>query len=180
VIIALWELCLFARIDRIAEIHRQDVDTYRGREIARVRDFLLSPVLLRQLFSPTLWSGIWSSYAVYDESYADRRSFGFTIDIGNGFTTLVPSLLFIHAMSFGDLPARAVGIVGLLLFYQMWYGTVLYVVSFFLNRRHVGHPRSHIALIVGLSNGVWLVAPDLGLYASAVLVYTDSYALFVR
>jgi len=180
VIIALWELCLFFRIDLIAEQHRRHVETYRGREIARVRDFILTQVPVRQLLSPSLWSGIWSSYSVFDESYANKRSFGFFVDIGNGFTTLIPSLLFLHGMTSGCLPARALGIVGIVLFYQMWYGTVIYLVSFILNKRYQGHPRSHIAIIVGMSNGLWLTVPLLGIYASVTMVYTDSYAIFLR
>jgi hypothetical protein len=178
VIIALWELCLFARIDRIAAEHQSLVERYRGRELARIRDFMLTPVPLGRVLSPTLWAGIWSSYAVFDDSYADKRSFGFFVDIGNGFTTLIPSLLFLHAMTFASLPARAVGVVGLLLFYQMWYGTLIYLVSFFRNKRHVGHPRSHIALIVGMSNGLWLTVPVVGMYASLTMIYRDTYALF--
>jgi hypothetical protein len=178
VIIALWELCLFARIDLIAAQHERLAEQYRGREMARVRDFMLTPVPLAQVLSPTLWAGIWSSYAVFDESYASKRSFGFFVDIGNGFSTLVPSLLFLHGMTFWSLPARAVGIVGLLLFYQMWYGTLIYLVSFVVNKRHVGHPRSHVALLVGMSNGLWLTVPVLGMIASLTMIYRDSYALF--
>jgi hypothetical protein len=179
-LIALWELCLFFRIGLIEEQHRRFVEIYRGREIDRVRDFFFTRVPLGELVSPSFWSGIWSSYSVFDESYANRRSFGFFVDIGNGFTTLIPSLLFLGEMSLQQLPARALGILGLLLFYQMWYGTVIYLLSFFLNRRHRGHRWWHIAIIVGLSNGLWLVLPVVGCYASLNMIYTDSYAIFVR
>lgn len=180
VIIALWELCLLARIDHVAAQHRRYVAEYRGREIARVRDFILAKVSQRELLSPTFWSDVWASYSVFDASYADRRSYGFFVDVGNGLTTLIPSLLFLHAMTSAALPARALGVVGIVLFYQMWYGTVIYLLSFFFNRRHAGHPRSHIALIIGVSNGLWLVAAPIGLYASIALVYSDSYEIFLR
>jgi hypothetical protein len=176
-IIALWEICLFLRIGLIEEQHRRFVEVYRGRELDRIRDFMLSRVPASELFSPALWSGIWSSYSVFDESYANRRSFGFFIDIGNGFTTLIPTLLFLYEMTFQDIPARALGVLGLLLFYQMWYGTVVYLLSFFLNRRHVGRPWHHVAVIVGMTNGLWLTLPGIGFYVSLVMVYSDSYAI---
>ena len=179
VIIALWELCLFFRIDRIEAEHTRMRHTYRGREITRIKDFMRSEVPAGRLLSPTLWAGIWSSYSLFDESYASKKSFGFFVDVGNGFTTLVPSLLFLHQMTFQQLPARALGIVGLLLFYQMWYGTVVYLGSYFLNRRHVGRPLWHVAVIVVVLNGLWLTFPLLGIYASISMIYSSSYAMFM-
>src|SRR5262245_55613644 len=129
-IIALWELCLFLRIDLIEEQHRRFVAEYRGRELACARDFFAKRVPLARVFSPTLWAELWSTYSVFDDSYADRKSFGFFVDIGNGFSTLIPSLLFLYGMTYEILPARVLGIVGLLLFYQTWYGTIVYFSSF--------------------------------------------------
>jgi hypothetical protein len=178
VIICAWELCLLVRTGHIETKHAHLVRSYRGRELALVREFFFSSVPVRRLCSPTLWSGIWSSYAIFDDSYADRRSFGWIVDVGNGLTTLVPSLLFLYGMTFHVLPARLLGVVGLLACWQMWYGTVLYLASFFVNKRHVGHAPLTIAVIVGLSNGLWLGFPILGAYASIVMIYRDSYALF--
>jgi hypothetical protein len=180
VIIALWEICLFLRIDEIEERHRRLQQAYKGRAIARSLDFLLSRVALRELFSASFWTGIWTSYAGFDESYADKRSFGFFVDVGNGFTTLIPSLVFLSEMTFGRISARALGIVGILLFYQMWYGTLVYLASFILNKRYVGHPPAHLAIIVGCLNGLWLTFPLLGIYASVSMVYTNSYAIFLH
>ena len=179
-IIALWELCLWARIDHIEAEHKRLARSYKGREMARVVDFMRTEVPARRLFSPTLWSGIWSSYAVFDDSYASKKSFGFFVDVGNGFTTLVPTLLFLYQMTLGQLPARALGIVGVLLFYQMWYGTLVYLGSYFVNKRHVGRPLWHVGVIVLLMNGVWLTFPVLGMAASIEMIYSDSYALFLR
>jgi hypothetical protein len=179
-IIALWEICLFLRIDLIEEQHRRFLVEYRGRELERARDFFAKPVPLRRLLSPTLWAELWSTYSVFDDSYADRKSFGFFVDIGNGFSTLVPSLLFLYGMTFAILPARVLGMVGLLLFYQTWYGTVVYFWSFLLNKRYRGHGALNLALFVGTSNGLWLTFPLAGMYAAVVLIQTDSYAIFLR
>jgi hypothetical protein len=179
-IIALWEICLFLRIDLIEEQHRRFVGEYRGRELERARDFFATRVPITRLFSPTLWAELWSTYSVFDDSYANRKSFGFFVDIGNGFSTLVPSLLFLYGMTFEILPARVLGIVGLLLFYQTWYGTIVYFCSFLLNKRYRGHTPLNLALFVGMSNGLWLTFPIWGMYAAVVMIETDSYAIFLR
>jgi len=177
-IIAVWEICLFLRISTIEIEHRRLIATHRGRELEVVRDFFSSRVPLARVLSPTLWSGVWSSYSVFDDSYANRRSFGFFVDIGNGFTTLVPSLLCLYGMTYAWLPARVLGLVGLVICWQMFYGTVVYLASFFFNRRHVGHSPLVIATIIGMSNGLWFAFPIVGMYASIGMIYTDSYALF--
>ena len=179
-IIALWEICLFLRIDLIEEQHRRFVAEYRGRELQCARDFFAKPVPLRRLFSPTLWAELWSTYSIFDDSYADRKSFGFFVDIGNGFSTLIPSLLFLYGMTFEVVPARVLGIVGLLLFYQTWYGTIVYFASFVMNKRYRGHTPWNLMLFVGMSNGLWLTFPLWGIYAAVVMIERDSYALFLR
>jgi hypothetical protein len=177
-IIALWEICLFLRIDLIEEQHRRFAADYRGRELDRARDFFVTPVPPSRLFSPSLWAELWSTYSIFDESYANRKSFGFFVDIGNGFSTLLPSLLFLYGMTFAVLPARVLGIVGLLLFYQTWYGTVIYFWSFILNKRYRGHSRRSLALFVGLTNGLWFTFPLWGMYAAVRLIMDDAYAIF--
>lgn len=180
VLIALWELCLCFRIDLIERQYEGFRAQYRGRELDRVIELFTAPLSLARALSPSHWAEIWSSYALFDASYADRRSFGFFIDVGNGFTTLVPSLLFIYGMTFEIMPARALGIVGLLLFYQMLYGTIVYFFSFIFNKRYRGHRPLNLAIFVGLSNGLWMVFPVWGIVLSIALIYSDSYALFLR
>jgi hypothetical protein len=179
-IIALWEICLFLRVGAIEREHVRLRTEYRGRELDAVRRFFGERVTLSRAFSPTLWAGIWSSYSLFDESYADRKSFGFWVDTGNGFVTLVPTALFLYGMTFPLLPARVLGIVGLLVFYQMWYGTLVYFASFVFNKRYVGHTRGNLALFVGLSNGLWLTFPVWGMIVAITLVTTGSYGVLGR
>jgi hypothetical protein len=180
VIIALWEICLFLRIDLIEQQHRQFVGRYRGRELDRVKEYFATPVPLARVFSPTLWAELWSTYSIFDDSYADRKSFGFFVDIGNGFTTLIPSLVFLYGMTFDLLSPRILGMLGLLLFYQTWYGTLVYFGSFVLNRRYRGHSRANLALFVGMSNGLWFTFPLWGMYVAVTLIETNSFAIFGR
>lgn len=179
-VIALWEICLFLRIDRIEADYARFREQYAGRPLDRVKDFFLAPVSLAKIFSPTTWSEIWSTYALFDPAYADRKSFGFWIDVGNGISTSVASLLCLYAMTFHELPPRALGLVLLIACYQMGYGTVVYFSSFVFNKRYVGHSAANLATFVGLSNGIWLVFPAWGIWAGLELIYSDSYALFLR
>ncbi len=179
VIIALWEICLFRHIDLIRRQYEGFVRDYRGRELDRVIELFTSRVPLRRVLATETWAEIWSSYSLFDESYADKRSFGFLIDIGNGFTTLLPSLLFLYGMTFQVLPARALGIIGLVMSYQMLYGTLVYFASFVLNGRFRGHRPFDLAIFVGLSNGLWTVFPIWAIGVSIWMIYNDSYAIFV-
>ena len=177
-LVALWEICLYLRIESIEQQHRRFIAEYRGRELDRVKDFFATRVPLRKLLSPSVWAELWSSYSVFDPSYADRKSFGFFVDIGNGFSTLAPTLLFLYGMTYEPIPARALGIVGLLLFYQMWYGTVIYLTSYLMNRRYEGHSAFNVALFVGLSNGLWLTFPLWGAAVCIGMIDGGTYAVF--
>ncbi len=177
-IIAFWEIALFLRIDLIEAQYARFREQYEGRELARVKDFFGTQIPLGKVLSPTTWAEVWSSYALFDESYANRRSFGFFIDVGNGFSTLVPTLLCLYGMTYPILPARLLGVVLLLLNYQMWYGTLVYFSSYVFNERYAGHSPRNVALFVGLTNGLWFTFPLWAMYAAIVLIYTDSYAVF--
>lgn len=176
-IIAFWEICLFLRIGLIEEQFARFAATYKGRELDRVKDFFTSKLTFAQVFSPSTWAEIWSSYAVFDESYASKKSFGFFIDVGNGFSTLVPSLLVLYGMTYEILPARVLGIIAILILYQMWYGTIVYFGSFILNKRYVGHTKANLAIFVGLSNGLWLTFPLWGIGVAIALIDSNSYAI---
>lgn len=178
VIIAFWEICLFFRIDQIRGQYDRFKDTYRGKELDRVLEFFGSKIPLSQLLSMSRWAEVWSSYALFDESYADKKSYGFFIDIGNGFSTLIPSLVFIYGITFELVPARALGIIGLLISYQMLYGTLVYFTSFVVNRRYRGHTPGNLAAFVGLTNALWTVFPVWGIAVSIWMIYRDSFAIF--
>ena len=104
---------------------------------------------------------IWSGYSLFDPGYSDRRSFGYNIDVGNGFTTLIPAVLFAFGMTFELMPARVLGIIGLIIFWQMFYGTAVYFFQFFNNGRHKGHSRETCCCSSGSATHV-VRLPDLG------------------
>ena len=179
VMIAWWEIALFVRQDQIQEEYDAMREPYRGREMTAVANVFTRPIPIARVFSFREWTWIWSTYSLFDPGYSDRRSFGYNIDVGNGFTTIIPATLFAFGMTFSFLPARVLGIIGIIIFWQMFYGTSVYFFQFFNNGRHKGHSVRDILLFVGVSNLLWLIFPLLGLWTSVKLILDGSYAVFV-
>jgi TRAP-type C4-dicarboxylate transport system permease large subunit len=121
---------------------------------------------------------MWSTYSLYDPSYQNHESFGFFIDFGNGLSTIPPSILMNFAMVLSNtssafLSPLFVGCVGLAMYWQVMYGTIIYVLSFVYNRRYEGKSLLEVFLFVGISNSLWLFFPIAGIY-SCVCMLRDS------
>ena len=177
--IAWWEISLFVCQDQIRSESDLIREPYRGREMQRVAEVFARPVPLFRVLSLREWTTIWSTYSLFDPGYSDRRSFGYNIDVGNGFTTLIPATLFAFGMTFELMPARWLGILGVIMFWQMFYGTSVYFFQFFNNGRHRGHSVRDIVLFVGVSNLMWFVFPLWGLYTSVQLILDGNYGVFL-
>jgi hypothetical protein len=178
VMIAWWEIVLFFCQDQIHAEYEATKEPYRGRELTRVAEIFVRPIPLLKVLAPCQWTEIWSGYSLFDPGYSDRRSFGYNIDVGNGFTTLVPAVIFAFGMTFELMPARVLGIIGVIIFWQMFYGTAVYFFQFFNNGRHHGHSVRDLLLFVGISNSMWFVFPLWGLYASIQMILDGSYGIF--
>ncbi len=175
--ICYWEICLFLKrdyIERRAEYWRE-----RRRETGRTPaiEFLTGKAPLSRILSPAIWADVWATYAQIDGSYADRRTYGYNIDIANGFVTPVPTLVLYAAFTFDFLPALAAGIIGAMLFWQLTYGTALYWVSFFLAKRQTRLSRRDICIYIWALNSPWLLFALLGLYASIRLIADGDYSV---
>jgi hypothetical protein len=179
VMISWWEIALFVSQDQIGAEYDAIREPYQGREMAAVAEVFARPVPLLRVLSPRQWTRIWSTYSLFDPGYSDRRSFGYNIDVGNGFTTIIPSILFAFGMTFWLVSPRVLGIIGIIIFWQMFYGTAVYFFQFFNNGRHRGHSVRDVLLFVGVSNLLWLIFPLLGLWTSAQLILEGSYAVFI-
>jgi hypothetical protein len=81
-------------------------------------------------------------------------------------------------MTFPILPPQVLGIVGLLLFYQKFYGTCLYFFQYLYNQRYKDRPLGGLIGVVGGTNGLWLVFPALGLYVSVRLILDSNFHPF--
>ena len=172
-LICIWEISLW---HRIADIQRW-FGLPRGSGDRPSGNLYTSPVSAREFWSTRLWARPWLGYAFYDDGYADPKSFGFAIDVGNGFSTLIPSGLFLIGMTVPIFPPLVLGIVGLLLFYQKFYCTCVYFFQYFYNRRYVGRRLWGVVAVVGGTNALWLVFPLLGLYVCVRLIVDNRFTL---
>ncbi|CAA0079671.1 Uncharacterised protein [BD1-7 clade bacterium] len=179
-LICFWEICLFLRIDFIAERNAVYTRDHLDDKNTPVNDFMMRKVPISKALSPTVWAEIWATYSQFDGSYADRRTFGFAADIGNGFWTLIPGLIFHIGLSVHFLEARVLGLIGLLMFYQMTYMTALYWVSFIVNKRYERLKFSENMIYILGTNAPWFI---FGLYCMWVclqMMMTNSYAPFIQ
>jgi hypothetical protein len=179
VMIAWWEIALFVEQDQIRGEYEAIREPYSGREMTAVMQVFTRRIPLLRIFSFREWTRIWSTYSLFDPGYSDRRSFGYNIDVGNGFTTIVPATLFAFGMTFDLVSPQVLGIVGIILFWQMFYGTAVYFFQFFNNDRHKGHRVRDVLVFVGVSNLSWLLFPLWGLCTSVQLILEGSYAVFL-
>ena len=176
-LVCYWEACLFWRRDYIEK--RADYWRERSTETGRPPsvEFLGTEVPLSRIFSPTIWADVWASYSLYDASYTDRRTFGFNVDIANGFVTLIPSLVLYAAFTIAVLPAVAAGILGVMLFWQWTYMTSVYIVSFYVAKRHKLISRSDTYFYIWGLNFGWILFALLGLYVSVRLIVDGDYSV---
>lgn len=173
ILVCSWEISLGARITDIERWHHAP-EAAPERPRGSLYFVRVTP---RELLSTRLWARVWYEYAYLDPSYADRKSFGFAIDVGNGWSTLVPSLVFLFGMTIEIMPPVALGLLGALIFWQKFYCTCLYFFTYFFNRRYVGHSFGRVLAAVGGSNGIWLVFPAIGLWICLQLIFEGSYSV---
>ena len=179
ILVTWWEIALFVCYDDVREGYERARGPYEGRGLEFVGEVFRRPVPILQYFSFRVWAPLWTGYSFFDDGYSDKRSFGFNIDVGNGFSTLIPATMFAFGMTFHFLPARVLGIIGIIILWQMFYGTVVYFFQYVNNRRYEGHSFRDLFLVVGLSNLAWAVMPLLGLKVSVDLIMDGSYAVFL-
>lgn len=174
-LVCYWEVCLYLRRGHIgtrAEFWRE---TQRRTGRSATGEFFATRIALSRVFSPAVWADAWAVYCRYDDAYADRRTFGFNVDIGNGFVTPVPTLILYWAFTFGYPSALAVGIIGAMLFWQWVYATSLYIVSFFVARRHTQISRRDVGIYILGINSFWILCALLGAYVSIALIVNGDY-----
>jgi hypothetical protein len=176
--INLWELVLHFEADTVRREYEETRGPYRGREALRAAEYFTGSLPLSRLLSPRSWTGVWSSYALYDRGYADKRAFGWNIDVGNAWSTILPATFFAWGMTFELLSARMLGALGIAVFWQMFYGTAVYFFQFFNNKNHVGHSFASIFSVVICTNVLWFIFPLWALWLCVQLIETNSYALF--
>ena len=175
-VICYWEICLFLRRDYIklrAEYWRK-----RWRETGRkpAIEFLTTKIPLTKVLSPTVWADVWATYSQFDGSYTDRRSYGYNVDVANGFVTSIPTLILYVAFTFDVLSAPVAGIVGVILFWQWMYTTSVYCSMFSANRQTRVSRWDMYIYVLG-TNSPWVLFALLGLYVSIRLIVNGDYSV---
>lgn len=176
-LVSYWEICLWFRRDYIehrAAFWRERRETTQRPPVA---EFLQLRMTLANMLSPSFWADVWASYSVYDGSYTDRRSFGFTCDIGNGFVTPLPSLVLYATFAVPFVPALVAGVIGAMLFWQWVYVTTGYWASFFIAKRHRRLGALEAFAYVHVANSLWVLVPVLGIYVSVRLILDGNYGV---
>ncbi len=175
ILINFWELGLHRQGDAIRAEYLAHKDQYRGRPMDYVNSVFLRRIPVNQLHHFKHWTGIWSGYCFFDQGYSRRGSLGFNLDVGNGYSTLLPALLFGLGMSIPLVSPTALGIIGVVIFWQMFYGTALYFFQYFHAGRHKGHTKRDLFLFVFCTNGFWFIFPIWGMLVSIWMIYNESY-----
>jgi len=193
--ICIWEWVLFFHRGRI----QKEWMAFKERLPARTMPwpiFLFQDISMSQALSLKYWSLVWSTYSLLDPrytsasticyptsrelirgSYSDQTTFGFWVDSGNGIVTFPPTLLFAWAMTFAKSYARAIGTISIIIFYQELYGTVIYFSSYIVNQRYKGHSTGNV-FTVAFSNGIWILFPAIGMWASWQMVSSNTFNVF--
>ena len=181
IFISICEIILGCNIHYVQSDYRTLCKKYKkdGKEGQACLSYLTMPLSIRQLFQWHTWAKMWSTYALYDPSYQNQESFGFFIDFGNGLTTIPPSVLINVAIVRPDLvSALWVGCIGIAMYWQVMYGTIIYIFSFVFNRRYEGKTLLEVALFVGLTNSLWFIFPTLGIYACVCMLRDGNMDVF--
>lgn len=174
-LICVWEWALFFRIDKTKRESEGYLREFDDRKSRPAINFMNEKAALPGIFRLSFWSRVWSSYAMFDGSYADKRTFGWAIDVGNGISTFIPSLVVLLGMTFHFLSARILGIVGLILCYQMTYGTVIYWLSFVAAERYKRLRLGEKMMFIVGTNAPWFSFGVLGIYVSIRFIVEDSF-----
>mmetsp|Transcript_19969 Transcript_19969/g.29589 ORF Transcript_19969/g.29589 Transcript_19969/m.29589 type:complete len:229 (-) Transcript_19969:594-1280(-) len=176
-LISMCEIVLGFRIDLIKKNYLKLREKYKGKEVEGCLAYLFMP--LPNPFDSAAWSNMWSTYSLYDPSYQNQESFGFFIDVGNGFSTIPPCLLWNYAMAYpASVSPLLVGCVGVASYWQICYGTIIYLLSFAFNRRYEGRTIAEVAGFVGFVNLLWFFFPLMGIYASVIILRDSNFDVF--
>lgn len=201
VLIAFCEIALGNHIDIIQSDYRNLLKDYRDGKTGKPKKaeylagfaYLNTPLSLRDVYDGGhKWSRMWSTYSLWDPSYSNPESFGFFIDVGNGWSTILPCVLWNFAVLFphyfapnietGDNDYSAVvllGFIGACSYWQVLYGTIIYFLSFLWNKRYQSKPFVEILGFVGFANGIWFFFPIACLWASyKLLLDRDPQSVF--
>ena len=134
------------------------------------RDYPISELLKFEF-----WVHIWTEYCRYDDAYAQPQTFQYNIDVCNGHSSPIPNLIFLISMFTPIFSPQVTGFIGALVFYQKWYGTLVYLFVFHNCNKGKYLTQLEYYCAVLATNGVWFTIPLYGIYASYQMIVTGNY-----
>lgn len=181
-LITVWELALYYCFPVLRKEHerREKLGFYNDSEEGRkVRSSITMNLFRKYEISEMMkfefWVHIWTEYCRYDDAYANPETFQYNIDVGNGHSTPIPCFIMLISMFMPIFSPQVTGIIGALLFYQKWYGTLLYLFTYHnCNKGKHLTPMEYYAAVLG-TNGVWFTVPLWGLYVCIQMILTNSF-----
>lgn len=183
-LICIWELALFYCFPALLKEHerREKLGFYKptqeGRDIRNsITMNLFRDYTIAEMLQFEFWVHIWTEYCRYDDAYAHQETFQYNIDVGNGHSTPMSCLIFLISMFCPLFSPQVTGIIGALVFYQKWYGTVLYLFTFHNCNKGKHLTQAEYICAVLATNGVWFIVPLYGLWCSIQLILTGSFAI---
>lgn len=178
-LICVWEIALYRHADLIHIHYEKQLKPKYGQKLPP-GFLLLDPAPLSSALSLEHWSAIWSTYALLDPAYADSKTFQFWIDVGNGHSFLIFSILFSFCVTFDTseeyMSPRNQGLISCICHYVMMQGTFLYYASYIYSKKWVGVSFEGKAFVAA-ANALWVIFPAIAIYCSFHAVHDDSWQL---
>lgn len=172
------EFVLFFKKDYIRDTSDKLYNEPQADKSTPIMSFLNSKLTLSRLFSASHWADAWVGYSMFDRSYSNHKSFGFAADIGNGFSTVIPSIILHIGFTYHFLDANVLGMIMLAVMWQMAYGTFVYWFSFIVNgRQKLLTTQQNFVFILG-NNVPWVIFTFIGIYAAIQLILDNNFSVF--
>ena len=99
-LICYFEMALGMYIDKIKVDYKAQSKIWRGKEFDSIIDFFFTPLTLGQLVTPKYWTR-GGPPIVCTIRHTATWSFGFFVDVSNGYCFMLPSALFLYSMTYG-------------------------------------------------------------------------------
>ena len=183
IFISICEICLGIYIKFIQSDYQKKLELYGGNKknqgnlLDGAMSWIFMPLTLRQVFNGKTWAQMWSTYSLLDPSYQNHESFGFFIDVGNGWTTIPSCVLLNYAfVKPDDVSPLLVGCVVIASYWQMLYGTIIYFLSYIFNKRYEGKSIG-VYFVVFVANVVWMVFPAMAIYMAVSVLRDGNFTI---
>lgn len=151
-----------------------------GREFAGAVSWFATP-LTRHNVLHKAWADMWTTYTLFDPCYASDETYGYWVDSGNGFFTLLPSLALLYNLTFpldAYISPFYMALLSIIVFWTELYGTIIYFWSFLNRGLHRQNGALNTFVFVGCTNGIWFVVPIIAIYLMLDVLKTNSFAIF--